>query len=57
MKTINTIYDPKPIPLRNYDWEATRGDYDEYDPIGYGSTELEAITDLINQERTLADLE
>lgn len=48
---IVTDYDPKPIPLRQFDWSAV--DDDTYDdvggPIGYGATEQEAIDDLINQ--------
>ena len=39
-----------PIPSRKFDWEATKSNYDEGDPIGYGETEIEAIQDLINQE-------
>ena len=39
-----------PIPIRNYDWEAARLDYDEGDLIGYGSTESKAIQDLKDQE-------
>ena len=39
-----------PIPIRKYDWQATRGDYDEGDPIGHGETEKEAILDLLEQE-------
>jgi len=54
-KNIVTDFDPKPIPLRHFDWAAT---YDDYDaelvdgewrsscPIGYGATEQEAIADL-----------
>ena len=39
-----------PIPVRKFDWQATRGDYDEGDPIGHGETEKEAILDLLEQE-------
>ena len=35
-----------PIPIRDFDWMATDGDYDLGDPIGYGRTEEEAIADL-----------
>lgn len=49
--TIRTSYWPKPIPLRQFDWEAT--DYDTYDgegcPVGYGETEDAAIADLLLQ--------
>jgi hypothetical protein len=40
-----------PIPIRSFDWQAV--DYDTYDgpgcPIGHGSTEQEAIVDLLEQ--------
>lgn len=36
-----------PIPSRNYDWNATTANYEEGDRIGFGSTEREAIDDLI----------
>lgn len=48
---IITSYDFPPIPDRNFDWSAIRYDYDPGDIIGYGSTEKEAINDLINQEK------
>ena len=49
---IETRHDPKPIPVRRFDWEATHSDfYEEGDPIGYGKTKEEAIEDLINQLR------
>jgi hypothetical protein len=48
---IRTDYDPKPIPLRNFDWCAV--DDQTYDgpgcPVGYGRTEQEAIDDLMMQ--------
>jgi hypothetical protein len=48
---IVTNYDPKPIPLRNFDWCAV--DDSTYDgpgcPVGYGATEQEAIDDLMMQ--------
>lgn len=48
---IVTHYDPKPIPLRQFDWDAI--DDDTYDgegcPVGYGATEQEAIGDLKEQ--------
>ena len=53
---IKTTYDPKPIPVRYYDWSATSDNYEaswegEEDgwkgshPIGYGATEEEAVAD------------
>lgn len=48
---IVTHYDPKPIPDRQFDWEAV--DDDTYDGpgclIGFGRTEFEAIADLNEQ--------
>lgn len=51
MGKIETVHDPKSIPVRNYDWEATHVDYEEGDPIGYGETKEQAIEDLIDQLR------
>ena len=48
---IRTSYDPKPIPLRNWDWCACReNDYEPGAPLGWGSTEYTAIHDLIIRE-------
>jgi hypothetical protein len=47
---IETTHIYPPIPIRNFDWEATRSDYDEGDPIGYGKTEDEAIQNLLELE-------
>lgn len=48
---IKTRYDPPPIPDRQFDWSAI--DDSTYDGpscrIGHGTTEQEAITDLIEQ--------
>ncbi len=48
---ILTEYVPKPIPLRQFDWEAW--DDDTYDgppcPVGTGASEEEAIADLKTQ--------
>lgn len=45
---IVTHYDPKPIPIRDFDWIAVTDDYDgaSRDPIGYGRTEAAAIANL-----------
>lgn len=51
MKGIITEFIYPPIPLRNYDWQAIREDYDEDSLIGYGRTEQDAINDLIQQEK------
>lgn len=47
--TITTHYWMKPIPMRQFDWEAISSNYDPGDPIGYGATEQEAIADLLEQ--------
>lgn len=48
---IKTHYDPPPIPTRDCDWSAI--DDNTYDgpgcPIGWGSTEQEAIDDLLEK--------
>jgi hypothetical protein len=51
MPKIRTEYWAKPIPDRRFDWHAVTDDYDGapdagWQPIGYGRTEAEAITDL-----------
>ncbi len=43
---IVTDYWAKPIPLRQFDWEAVTDNYEGGDPIGYGATEEAAISDL-----------
>lgn len=58
-RKIITSYWAKPIPWRDFDWEAVYDDYDggdmwcggdvPPDPIGHGRTEAEAIEDLKNQ--------
>lgn len=50
IRKIITNYDFPPIPIRSFDWSAAREDYDEGDLIGQGSTEQEAIEDLILKE-------
>ena len=53
MKTIITSHEKPPIPIRKYDWSAIWSDYDEGDPIGYGSTEEEAMEDLKSLEEEI----
>ncbi len=48
MKII-TEYCPKPIPNRNYDWDAWDSDLDENSPIGHGITEDESIINLLEK--------
>lgn len=50
---IYTTYVYPPIPLRNYDWSAVRDNYDEGGCIGWGTTEDEAIADLLEMEQDL----
>ena len=47
---IITDYDPPPIPIRKWDFNARRAGSDEGDPIGYGATEEEAIAALLELE-------
>ena len=47
---IITNFDNPPIPMRWADWSAVREGYDEGDLIGRGTTEEEAVADLIEQE-------
>lgn len=44
-----------PIPIRQFDWRATREGYEPGDPVGYGWNKEEAIADLLNQEEERAD--
>jgi len=53
MRKITTSHDCPPIPSKDYDWSASREDWDEGDLIGYGRTEQEAINDLLEQEYLL----
>jgi hypothetical protein len=50
---IITSFDYPPIPIRTCDWSAVTDNYDgaedSNDPIGRGTTEKEAIEDLIKQ--------
>ncbi len=51
---IHTHYSPKPIPTAAYDWQAVLDSYDgapdaDPQPAGHGSTEQEAIDDLLEQ--------
>ena len=46
---IITSYDPPPIPVRNHDWSCLSDNYEPGQPIGYGKTEYDAITDYFDQ--------
>ena len=39
-----------PIPDRNFDWDATRSNYEPGDLIGRGRTPVIALADLLEQE-------
>lgn len=47
--TIETEFVYPPIPIRSADWSAVLVGYDAGDPIGRGTTELEAVADLLEQ--------
>lgn len=49
MNTIITTFVNPPLPINNFDWQAVYQGYDEEDPVGYGSTEDEAIEDLLEK--------
>ena len=47
---IQTYYDPKPIPIRRFDWEAVDYDTLDYDSVtGFGATKEEAVADLMER--------
>lgn len=46
---INTVYAPPPIPQRWFDWSAVTKEYERGQPMGWGETEEEAISDLLDQ--------
>ncbi len=46
IRKIITTNEFPPIPSRNYDWSACLEGWDLGEPIGYGSTEKEAIEEL-----------
>jgi hypothetical protein len=48
IKIITTHVYP-PIPDRRFDWSAVTEDYEPGQPIGWGTTEQEAVADLYDQ--------
>lgn len=44
-RPVSTYYDRKPIPTRQFDWEAVFDDTDGT-PVGYGATRDEALAEL-----------
>jgi hypothetical protein len=47
---VNTEFVNPPIYSRDFDWSATHESYDDGDPMGWGRTEEEAISDLEAQQ-------
>ncbi len=54
---IITHFEYPPIPVRNFDWCATRDGYEPGAPIGWGSTAQDAIQDLLDIEETVCAAE
>lgn len=54
-RRIVTTWIYPPIPLRNFDWQATFQGYEPGDLVGHGETKAEAVKDLRDQAETLAD--
>lgn len=48
-RTIRTNFVYPPIPVRDFDWEATEPGYEPGDLIGRGRTEQAAIEALLDQ--------
>jgi len=48
--TLNFNFVYPPIPLRCFDWSATRDTYDEGSLVGQGATKIDALIDLLMQE-------
>lgn len=49
---IKTVHVCPPIPIRDFDWQAYDADTCDPEndcPVGWGSTEAEAIADLLRQ--------
>ncbi len=46
---MKATYDPKPIPIRIFDWTATEDDYEPGAPQGMGATRAAAVQDLEDQ--------
>lgn len=50
MPTVHYRFIYPPIPIRNFDWEATFDEYDMGDPIGFGRTKEEALKNLMEEK-------
>ncbi len=51
--TTHLVYPP--IPIRDFDWQATADDYEPGQPCGWGETEQDAIADLLEQIEDLLE--
>ena len=52
---INLTFVYPPIPIRHFDWRATRSNYDEGDLMGEGPTPTAALADLLEKESELEE--
>lgn len=50
-------FENPPIPIRNFDWCATRDGWEPGDPIGWGKIPQVALQDLLDEEETLLEAE
>lgn len=57
IRDINLTFIYPPIPLRDFDWQATRSGYDQGDPLGQGRTPAAALADLLEQEMEAEDVQ
>jgi hypothetical protein len=55
-RKIITEYEKIPVGRGKYDWLAFREDIEPYEPFGYGTTEQEAINDLLEKEEERSKL-
>lgn len=46
---VETSFWAKPIPTREFDWQATHEDYDGDSRVGHGPTEAAAIANLLEK--------
>ena len=57
IRDIHLTFIHPPIPDRNYDWQATRSDYEPDDLIGYGRTPVVALANLLEKEEEMEPAE
>jgi len=51
MRRIITAHNCPPVPSRQYDWSAISDGYEPGDSLGFGATEQEAISSLLEEEQ------